>query len=84
MYQYQPGNRVRVRSDLFTEIKYYMADHIHRDVVTPSMLKWRGSVVTISEITSYGKYHIEEDCLNWTDEMFDGLAEPPVEIDDLV
>lgn len=84
MHQYQPGDRVRVRSDLNCSTRYYMADHVCSDVVADDMLKWRDSVVTISKIAPYGKYRIEEDAFNWTDEMFDGLAEPPVEIDDLV
>jgi hypothetical protein len=43
------------------------------DTVVPEMMALCGTVVTITRAA--GKYRIAEDSWNWTDEMFEGLAQ---------
>lgn len=73
-YKYKIGDKVRVRSDLKLGASYSMEDSDKRDTVTKSMFNLRGQIVTINEITEFCKYRIKEDYWNWTDGMFDGLA----------
>lgn len=75
--KYKVGDKVKVRSDLVVEEKRYYMEHDPSvgDVVNARMKSLAGKVVTISGITSYEKYCIEEMGYNWTDEMFEGYAE---------
>lgn len=59
------GAKVRVREDY------------HGKALIDTMEKFKGKVVTISDITSSGEYHIEEDgrVFFWTAEMFEPVAE---------
>lgn len=75
MAKYKVGDKVRVRSDLKLGRLYLMEDEETRDSFVKPMDNLLGKVVTIKEITT--KYRIEEMALNWTDEMFEGLAEEP-------
>lgn len=76
MTTYQPGDRVVVRDDLECDVRYRMDHNSVTDVATTAMCHLAGQVVTIDHINSYGKYRIRElEGLNWTDEMFDGLAD---------
>lgn len=76
-FRYQIGDKVRVRADLERKT-YYMADGVTGDVAIPSMVEWAGKVVTIKAYDD-DKYRIEEVAFNWTDEMFEGLANEPSE-----
>ena len=75
MAKYKVGDKVRVRSDLKLGRLYLMEDEETRDSFVKPMDNLLGKVVTIKEITT--KYRIEEMAYNWTDEMFEGLAEEP-------
>jgi hypothetical protein len=71
--KYKVGDRVRVRKDLTTNKSYKMMDSSSGYVAVGSMFKFVGKDVTISKV--FGDYyHIEENNLKWTDEMFEGLA----------
>ena len=65
--KYKVGDKVRVVS--------YLNDDLDPEVgVSDSMLRMRGKVVTISEITSRGNYRLEEDDDDWT--WTDNMLEP--------
>lgn len=79
MYKYKVGDKVFVNKDLIKNKLYYMVDprsglKLESDLATDDMIRLCGRIVTISNITSYGKYYIEEMGYNWTDEMFSGKA----------
>lgn len=75
MAKYKVGDKVRVRSDLKEDKWYSMEDDSHSNVVTGSMAKLRGEIVTIIKIED-GQYRIEgSSYVKWTDRMFEGLAE---------
>lgn len=68
--KYKVGDRVKVREDLKLQKTYdsYLT-------CNDSMVKKAGLVVTIKECDNeYGRYKIDADDWNWTDEMFEGLA----------
>lgn len=71
--RYKIGDKVRVREDLVVNKSYGI------DTFVDNMEKFKGKVVTISEITSRTKeeYHIKEDREKyfWTAEMFETDAE---------
>lgn len=73
MAKYKVGDKVRVRSDLKLGRRYLMEDEETGDSFVEPMDNLLGKVVTIKEIAT--KYRIEEMTYNWTDEMFEGLAE---------
>lgn len=73
---YKVGDRVRVRHDLKTRVTYNMAGSDVCDTATRDMIALAGQVVTI-KACGY-KYRIAECGWNWTDEMFDGLADDGV------
>lgn len=77
MAKYKVGDKVRVRSDLKCHKVYYMEDKETGDSFVEGMDELLGKVVTIKEINMFQKYRIEEMEYNWTDEMFEGLAEEP-------
>jgi len=72
--KYQPGDQVVVRSDLSEHNLYYMENSATADTFVDSMLDFAGKTVTIEGVNSAGKYNIVGDGFNWTDEMFEGLA----------
>lgn len=79
MALYNPGDRVIVRPDIQSGIRYTMRDDKeYRDVVTHEMEELAGQVVTI-RMADIGGYYIHEDRWHWTDDMFSGKA---VELDD--
>lgn len=73
--KYKVGDRVRVRSDL-TGLKRYKMESppFYDEVVIRCMEDLKGKVVTITSTSDFG-YHIKEESCNWTDEMFEGLAD---------
>lgn len=73
--KYKVGDKVRVRSDLRLGATYSMEDSNNKDTVVTSMFDLRGQIVKIEKITDFEKYKINVDDWNWTDEMFEGLAE---------
>ena len=75
--KYKPGDKVKVRADLLSYIRYKMGDSGAIDVASSKMLKYKGRIVTIKDYhhNSSGKYTLEEVGYFWTDEMFEGLAE---------
>lgn len=76
MTKYRPGDRVVVREDLMNGKRYFMYDdETVSDSAVPLMCKLAGQPVTIKEICSNGKYHIEDYGYFWTDEMFSGMEE---------
>ena len=74
--KYKIGDKVRVRNDIEVHREYKMEDSKELAWITPEMLKFKGEILTITEINQYGKYRVKEDnelwC--WTDEMFSGLV----------
>ncbi len=83
-HRYQPGDQVVVRRDLTVRKRYYMEDRTVSDIANSQMIVLRGQTVTIAMIGSENKYAIKEDGWIWTDEMFEGLADSPIDLDDLV
>lgn len=65
--KYKVGDKVRVRKDLSVDYDCYPG-------IAKEMADKAGDVVTISAI-NYDYYEIVDDEWNWTDEMFEGLAE---------
>ncbi len=75
MPRYKVGDRVRVRNDLCTMgVQYYMDDKSSSDVVTSEMLNFCGQIMTISRLTTTGKYILIGSEYNWTDEMLDNVV----------
>lgn len=79
--QFQPGDIVRIRSDLVIGDTYFMNDGETSDAFVKSMYDYRGKDLVISSITSYGKYHLQTlnggaVYCNWTDEMFEQNLDP--------
>jgi hypothetical protein len=64
--KYKAGDKVRVRSDLKTSVLYGSL------YVVAEMIKKK--IVTIASVHD-GCYKVVEDDYEWTDEMFEGLAE---------
>jgi hypothetical protein len=71
--KYGVGDKVKVRSDLELDRRYYNETGEH-DSFVDSMAAFRGKNVVIERITGSGKYNIVGDRMNWTDEMFEGLV----------
>lgn len=68
---YKVGDRVRVRSDL--EVGKIYGD----ETFVSYMREQLGKAVTIAKrLQEVAGYKIMEDCFTWTNEMFEGLAEP--------
>ena len=74
--KYKVGDKVRVRDDIEVYREYKMEDSKELAWINPEMLKFKGEILTITEINQYGKYSVKEDneLWSWTDEMFSGLA----------
>ena len=68
--RYQIGDMVTIRSDLNKYDTYYMDDGVIGDGVTSSMMELQGRYVGIVAQSSSGKYTIDCDHNNWTDDMF--------------
>lgn len=79
--KYKVGDKVRVRADLKTGVRYYTADKKVHNYVVNAMKGLEGRVVTISGKTPSGQYHVKECPYGifgeycWTDEMFEPVAE---------
>lgn len=84
MCKYKVGDKVVVKKNIACEDRYGMYGEANQEcVVTASMAKRAGQVVTISHVRDCGDYHryyIEEDYWNWVDGMFEGLAKDPEKI----
>ena len=79
--KYNVGDKVKIREDLKYDTKYYMDDGTHWNTFVPEMKSFLGAVVTIKEISYGNSYRLEEtDRWNWTDEMFEGLAKPTLDL----
>lgn len=82
-WRYKPGDKVRVIDHFVQEHEYHMVSGPGRGCATTVRYTYKdrselaGSVVTISEYTDNDRYRIKETgCrMNWTDEMFVGLAD---------
>lgn len=82
-WRYKPGDRVRVIDHFVKQHEYQMVSGPGRGCTTT--VKWSykdrselaGSIVTISEYSDNERYLIKETGgqMNWTDEMFVGLAD---------
>lgn len=71
---YKPGDRVRVIKNPERHTSYYMRGEDYADTMVDEMISLAGKVVTIESVGI--KYKIEGMFdLNWTDEMFEGLAD---------
>lgn len=73
--KYQVGDKVLVKPNLNTSKMYFMDNSCISACPTSDMVQYfSGSVVTISNINSVGKYNIKEDGYelhhNWTDGTF--------------
>ena len=79
--KYQPGDKVRVKSDLKVGESYYMDDKVSSDCFMKDMQQFSGKIVTIDFISSWKTYEIKEDDFNynWTDEMFEDIVPEYVE-----
>ena len=75
MVTFKAGDRVRVRSDLKTNKRYYMNDGVIYWQCIPCMVNLAGRVVTIDRVIPDEGYRIKEESCSWTDEMFEGLVE---------
>ena len=66
----QPGDKIKIRSDIETETEYHMKTNDSYDLYTCLMMD-PSSLVTIKDIR-HSKYVIEEDTFySYTDEMFE-------------
>ena len=74
MAKYKVGDKVRVISNGQCGVTYYMEDRTSHDCMVDKMIAWCGKVVTIKR-ADRNNYAIKEFGYNWTDEMFEGLAE---------
>lgn len=77
MNKYKVGDKVKVRSDLEMD-KVYKSENGAEDSVVGEMLGYRGKTVLIERDNAGcegDKYRIEGFSYNWTDDMFEGLAE---------
>lgn len=73
--KYSPGDRVVVRSDLRSGVKYFMYNSSVSDVAISEMLQFAGKTVEIESISnSKNKYRIKECKYWWTDGMFIGMT----------
>lgn len=75
--KYKVGDKVRVRSDLEKNKGYggwYTSE---------GMAKMRGEIVTIRGVGS-SAYELEENDLMWTDEMFEGLVEDELTVEEAI
>lgn len=82
MAKYKVGDKVRVRSDLSRydstgKLKHYYMENDKREsnTVVDDMPDLAGKIVTITGV--WRQYVIKESHWDWTDEMFEGLAEEP-------
>lgn len=71
--KFKVGDKVRVRKDLQRGVPYKMHDSKKYYYAIHDMINFAGKVVTIKAVND--SYRIVEMCCNWTDEMFEGLAE---------
>jgi hypothetical protein len=67
---FKVGQRVMVRPDLKYQRRYKNISNDEGDIVTGQMYELKGKQVTISSISTMGKYRIEEESSWWTEEMF--------------
>ena len=79
--RFKPGDKVRVRKDLEHGRSYYMRTGGVADSVTYTMMDMKGKVVTITRIADDGKYRIEGNPYNWTDEMFEPDVVKPEKVE---
>lgn len=68
--KYQPGDVVKVRSDLQAWVIYHMSDGSNPMEMTDQMFTKCGKQVKIKSVTKTGKYLIEGSIFPWVDEMF--------------
>lgn len=71
-YQFQVGDRVRVRKDLNSMTTYYNYNRTEHNIAAPGMVQLAGEIVTIESCTA-GQYKVKEDKEKWfwIDEMFE-------------
>lgn len=82
-WRYKLGDKIRVIDHFVEEHEYHMVSGPGRGCATTVRYTYKdrselaGSVVTISEYSDNERYRIKETgCrMNWTDEMFVGLAD---------
>lgn len=77
--KYKVGDKVVVREDLRRNREYSMESGIdNSNTVTDEMMKLRGKVVTVTDVSENGQYVINNQegrfSFLWTDEMFKGVA----------
>lgn len=78
-YFHDIGDEVVVRSDLHTNVDYYMKSDSEAPIcnsVTEKMKRYAGKIVHIADYIN-GQYLIEEDDYKWvwTDEMFENVSD---------
>lgn len=78
--KYKIGDKVVVREDLRRNREYSMESDIdNSNTVTDEMMKLRGKVVTVTDVSENGQYVINNQegrfSFLWTDEMFEGVKE---------
>ena len=77
--KYKVGDKVVVREDLRRNREYSMESDIdNSNTATDEMMKLRGKVVTVTDVSENGQYVINNQkgrfSFLWTDEMFKGVA----------
>ena len=80
MMKYKVGDKVVVREDLHRNREYSMESDIdNSNTATDEMVKLRGKVVTVTDVSENGQYVINNQkgrfSFLWTDEMFEGVKE---------
>lgn len=78
--KYKIGDKIVVREDLRRNREYSMESDIdNSNTAIDEMVKLRGKVVTITDISGNGQYVINNQegrfSFLWTDEMFKGVKE---------
>ena len=77
--KYKVGDRVRVRRDLKNDVSYGSRYTVEK------MMDYKGNVVTISEVRqNYYKIEEDEEGWDWTDEMFEGLVDDELTVEEAI
>ena len=81
--KFKVGDKVRVRSDLTEEGRYFMESRDFSNTFVDEMVVFAGKLVTIAEARSQYRIFEDEGAWGWTDEMFEDPS-PVAEVNDLL